>query len=523
MTIVERGTIRKRWRGRLPIALVFPNTYRVGMANLGFLALYQFLNRYEEIVCERFFWSHDLSRLRSVETNRPLRDFKLVLVSVPFEGDFPKILSILKAGGLSLNPAEREVPVIAGGVAIWLNPVPLFPFLDGFLIGELEALGEPLVRALLSGTPEKHSLLERLFEVPGFLSPNGPFPVKIVKSPKPKSPLFSTVITPEAEFGECQLIEVTRGCGQACRFCAAGYLYRPPRRFEYHELLAVMDELYPGVKVGLIGLEFLKYQEIEELAQKLLEKGHPVSFSSLRVDALKPDLSPLFESTRTVTLAIEAASERLRRIINKRLTRETILSMAEMLATWKVTNLKLYFMFGLPFEEPDDLSQIPELVAEIKKISKKRITVSLSPFVPKPWTPFQWASFEPPEKLKEKARTLRKALGALKVKVSTESVKEALVQALIARGDETLKNFLLSLAQGYGLSKALKTLEKPLSEYLRRKEDQGLPWEVVDPGIQKEFLWREWIRAREGQESLPCRPSKTCRLCGACLIFDGPF
>ncbi|MBX6422894.1 radical SAM protein [Thermosulfurimonas sp. F29] len=516
----ESGTIKKRWRGRLPVALVFPNTYRVGMANLGFLSIYEFLNREEEIVCERFFWSEGLP-LRSVESGRPLRDFRVVLFSIPFEGDYPRVLRILTAGDLPLEPSHRKIPVLAGGVAIWLNPRPLFPFLDGFLLGELEVLGKPLVEALLSGDTEREKLLARLSRVPGFLNPEGPFPVSIAKVPELTRPLLSHLRSPEAEFGETQLLEITRGCGESCRFCAAGFIYRPPRRPSRKALFEVLEELSPGVKVGLIGLEFLKTEAIVEFTSELLSRGHRISFSSVRLDALSPELKPIFREVRTLTLAPEAGSESLRRILNKHLSDETLLRTAALLRDWPNRRLKLYFMFGLPGETEEDLAAIVRMVSRIKELSRKEITVSLSPFVPKPWTPFQWAPFETPSTLKKKARHLRRALSARGVRVSIESIREAQIQALVSRGSEVLAPFLREMARGESLSRALRTLPSS-PENLFRGPREPFPWEeVVHAGIDREFLRREWERALAGEESPRCPARKNCRACGACLALYG--
>ena len=447
-----------------------------------------------------------------------------MLFSVPFEGDYPRIIQILMAGGLDLEPRKRKIPVLAGGVALWLNPRPLFPFLDGFILGELEAVGEPLLSAVLAGSPEKADLMKRLAQIPGFLTPEeGPFPAEIAKADTLGRPLVSHLRSPEAEFGECQLIEVTRGCGQSCRFCAAGYIYRPPRRPPREALLAALEELTPRIKVGLIGLEFLKAEEVIEFALALLDRGHRLSFSSIRLDALRPDLKPVFLHVKTLTLAPEAGSDRLRRILNKRLPRELILETARMLRSWPAKRLKLYFMFGLPMETEEDLQAIPELASQIKDLSKKEITVSLAPFVPKPWTPFQWAPLEDPRILKNKARKLQKALRSLGIRVSVESLRAAQIQALLARGGEELQGFIRDLASGKSLSQALKSLPYPPSQAFQGPPpDRALAWEeVVNPRVERAFLQEERQRAYAGLESPPCPSRKTCRICGACLALYG--
>ena len=481
----ERGTLRKKWRGRVPVALVFPNTYRVGMANLGFLSLYETLNACPEIVCERVFWEKGLFRVRSLESERPLGDFKLILASLPFEGDFPRLLEILLKGGLGLSPQERTVPVVVGGVATWLNPRPLFPFVDAFLLAELEALGGALPEALLAAPRGREALLEALSTLPGFLSPRGPFPAKLARAPRLERPLLSRIITEEAEFGACQLLEVVRGCGQGCRFCAAGFLYRPPRRPPARALFKAVEEILPETKVGLLGLEFATHKTLKRLVETLLEKGHCVSFSSLRVDALSPDMAPLFQKARTLTVAVEAGTERLRRVLNKHLPDEVLWETATRLRDFPPPNLKVYFMVGLPGEREEDLSALVEVAAKLKKFSKKKVTISLSPFVPKPWTPFQWAAFERPPLLEKKLARLRRALAQRGLKVRTESLREARLQALLSRGDERLSEMLRTLARGQGLSQALKRLPLPEEQFFRERSlEERLPWEeVVDPGL----------------------------------------
>ena len=528
----EKGLIRKRWRGRVPVALVFPNVYHVGMSNLGFRLVYHFLNSFEEIVCERFFLAE--GPLRSLESQRPLGDFPFVLFSVSFESDFVNVVKILTQGGIEPQRVQREggPKILAGGIASWLNPDPLTPFVDGFLLGEIEALGLPLVEALCGE--------RRWEEVPGFLPADYPLSfddqglvqeiplrVKRVIAEELKRPPFSDLLTPETEFSETYLLEVGRGCGRGCRFCAAGMLYRPPRPWPEEILRQALERIPPKSKVGLVGLEFSAQETIEHLAEALLRKDCLLTFSSLRADCLTPSFVKLLSRQRTATIAPEAGTERLRKVINKGLSEEEILRAAELLASAGVRVLKLYFMIGLPTETEEDLEGIVRLVKKIKhtvdKVTKPKghvleLRLSVASFVPKPHTPFQWAPFAGVQTLKKRLRWLQKKIGRIpNTKLTTDLPKWAYLQALLARGDRRLKTLLLALAQGASLRQALVKL--PLNpDFLvqrQREPDEVFPWEVVNLGIKREFLWQEWENSQKARPSPGCLLGQ-CRRCGVC-------
>lgn len=531
----EKGAVRKRWRGRVPVALVFPNTYFVGMSNLGFRLVYEFLNRYDEIVCERFFLPEEGEELRSVESNRPLGDFPFVLFSVSFESDLVNLVKILSLAGENPVRTERkEGPLIlAGGIATWLNPEPFTPFVDGFLLGEIEALGEALVRFFLGDLPlsEVPGYLPADYEIAfnqeGFIAAMGHPPVKRAIALEVEEPPFSGLITPETEFSETYLLEVGRGCGRGCRFCAAGILYRPPRPWPEEILKKAVDLIPEGAKVGLIGLEFAAPERIEALARKLFEKDCTLTFSSLRADTLTESFVKLLARQRTATIAPEAGTEKLRRVINKNLAEEDILSAAKLLAQAGLKALKLYFMVGLPTETQEDLEGIVKLTRKIKHvldtITKPRgyvveLRLSVASFVPKPHTPFQWAPFEEVTSLKKKLKWLKRAVGKIpNTYLSTDLPKWALLQALIARGDRRLKPFILALAQDENLNQALARLPVNPAFILNRERerDEIFPWEIVDLGVKKDFLWDEWQRALTGKASPGCLLGK-CKRCGAC-------
>ncbi len=543
----ESGVIRKRWRGRIPIALVFPNVYHVGMSNLGFRLVYHFLNSYKEIVCERLFLPQEGEDLRSIESNRPLKDFKIVLFSVSFESDFVNVVRILELGGFPpLAEQRQEGPLIlAGGVGVWLNPDPLAPFVDGFLIGEIESLGAPLVEKILESS-DKKDLKERLKEVPGFLASDAyepafdhdgfikefyqkeqDLPVKKVIAKDLLRPPFSDLLAEDTEFSKTYLIEVGRGCGRGCRFCAAGMLYRPPRPWGIDVLQPALDQILHKSKVGLIGLEFSNYEVLESIAEFLIQKDCILTFSSLRADLLTPNFVKLLSRQKTATIAPEAGSDRLRRVINKGLCEDDILNAAILLAQAGIKQIKLYFMIGLPTETQEDVEAILVLSKKIKHVVDKitklqryviQIKLSVASFVPKPWTPFQWASFTKRDVLKKRLSWLRKKISkSPNMQLTSDLPKWAYLQALIARGDRRLKPLLLALAKGKTLSQALVSLpvNPDFFVYREREKHEIFPWEVLDLGIKRSFLWEEWGRAQRGQSSPPCVLGK-CKRCGVC-------
>jgi len=500
-----------------------------------FRLVYHFLNQFDEIVCERFFLSNEGEPLRSQESNRPLTDFEAVMFSVSFEPDFVNVVRILKQAGLEpLREKREDAPlVLAGGIATWLNPDPLSPFVDACLLGEIEAIGPHLVEALLG---------ERaLEEVPGYLPMDyelefdeegrlreiGRPPVRRPIARELEEPPFSDLITPETEFSETYLLEVGRGCGRGCRFCAAGILYRPPRPWPKEVLLEAVSRIPEGSKVGLIGLEFADEETVETLAEALLARDCLLTFSSLRADRLTPSFVRLLSRQRTATIAPEAGTERLRLVINKGLEEEDVLRATRLLAEAGIHVLKLYFMVGLPTETEEDLEGLVHLVKKIKHVLDQttrpkgyvvEVRLSVASFVPKPHTPFQWVPFAGVETLKKRLSWLKKKVRKIpNTRFTTDLPKWAYLQALLARGDRRLAPLLLALAEGKGLRQALVTL--PLNpDFLtlrERERDEKFPWEVVDLGVRKEFLWQEWEAALSGRRTPGCLLGK-CRRCGAC-------
>lgn len=547
--------------GRLSVGLVYPNTYHQAMSNLGFLSIYHLLNSRDDTRCERFFLpdSADLIEHRktgyplfSLESNQPLREFDLVAFSISFENDYLHLPTLLELARLPLLAAERSPDdplLLCGGVCAFLNPEPLAEIMDLFAIGEGEVILPELLPALIAGG-ERGELLQRLARLPGVYVPScyqldyhpdgtlaAPIPLSAAPARVRRQWLAdldsaasrSFVQTEQTEFGDMALTEVSRGCSRGCRFCAAGYIYLPPRERSLHNLIAQVETgLCQRTKVGLVGAAVSDYPQLEELNQEILQRGGKISVASLRIDALTAaEVSALKASGhRTVALAPEAGSQRMRDLINKNLDIGQILHAVRLLAEGDIPNLKLYFLIGLPSETAADLVEMLELVTQIRDVwleqGRKRgrlgtITLSINPFIPKPFTPFQWAAMEPEKSLSAKLQGLRKAVSRLgNTELICESLRSAQLQALLSRGDRRLARLLPELASGKNLKAGCRSLGLDPDFYITRErgETEVFPWEIIDSGVSREYLWREYQRGLAGQRTLPCQPG--CQRCGVC-------
>ncbi len=568
----EKGTVVKDWGGKVRVALAFPNRYAVGMSNLGFQFVYETLNRFEDIVCERVFYPEpeDIAVLRrfpgnllSVETQQPLRDFHMVAFSVPFENDYTNVLEMLSLGGLPARAEERTEAhplVSAGGVALFLNPEPLAPFLDFIFAGEAEALLPGFIefwREFENSSFSRTEILTRLGKsvsgiyVPSLYEPHfkadgtleGFAPLAGSGLPERVSyhradlektqPCRTAVLTPNTEFSNVLLLEIGRGCGRGCRFCAAGFVYRPIRHHDAEKLIdtAAAETMPDTNRIGLVSAAVSDHPEINYLCDSLLDKGGSLSFSSLRADTLSPEILSALESSdhQAVAIAPEAGSERLRRVINKHLTEEQIYRAAEILAEKGILNIKLYFMIGLPTETLDDLQAIVDIAKGIRhhvlNISRGKtrlgtITLSVNSFVPKPFTPFQWVPFAGVRELRDKAKWIQKALQKVpNVRVHFDLPKWAYIQALLSRGDRRVSHFIEQVAlDGLSWTQALRNapLNPDFWIMREREKDEKFPWEIIDHGIDRRFLWDEYQRALQAKDSPECRLERNCRRCGVC-------
>ena len=561
----EKGAQPREWGARWPVALVYPHIYPVAMGNLGFQVIYHLLNAQPGLVCERAFlpapqeweeYRRTGTPLLSLESQRPLTDFAAVAFSISFEGDYPQVLKILEGAGIPLLSRDRGpgAPlVLAGGVATFLNPEPLAPFVDAFFLGEGEAGAVVFFQFLADagGDLDRTIILRKLAQtVPGVYVPRGyqphygtdgalaaftpetGFPARIKPPHLPELapfPTHSHLLAPQSEWGEMFLVETGRGCSRGCRFCAAGFIYRPPRERAAESLFPqILEGLKESRKVGLVGAAVSDHPGVKDLCRKVLTAGGELGISSLRADSVDEELFRLLAQggVRTLALAPDAGSERLRRVLNKGLTQEELARAAIALNAGGIPQMRLYFMVGLPTETLEDVEEIPRLVKHLEhrvvkeSRGKKRlglITLSLSSFVPKPFTPFQWSPFLDVGELKKRLKLVRQGLKGLKeVRVNTDLPKWAYVQALLSRGDRRVGDLLLA-AHIQGWSRAFK--ESPVNPdffTLRERPHHELfPWDFIDHGLNKEYLWEEYQKALAGEETPPCRPD-ICTRCGVC-------
>jgi len=514
----EQGTIIKDWGGRIPITLTYPNSYYIGMSNLGLHAIYKLLNSYSEVVCERAFWEREnrtepLPPL-SVESQRPLSDFAVLAFSINYELDYFNVVQILRASGIPLYAADRDERhplVIAGGPCIIANPLPLSPFFDCLCIGEVEPMLPAMLPVLAEGIGGKRDeLLKKLASLPGVYVPLAPSETPVVRqwaSSLDDFPVASTILTPDTELGDLYLIEVERGCNRGCRFCLVSNAFCPMRYCSIDKLIA---QAKLGLKykrrIGLVGPAVSDYPQLNELLVELRQMGAGLSISSLRVKPLSHTaLGELAKGgARTITLAPEAGSQRLRQVIRKGVSEDDILEAIGKVAEEGIKQLKLYFMIGLPSETDEDIEEIINLTLSSKDILDRqqtgcRLSLNIAPFVPKAGTPFQWLFMTRPSILNRRLSLLKNSLAPKGITLKSESPAWSQVQGVLARGDIKLAEVLANIEEVSlaGWRKAVEKCHLDVDYYAHQRWDTNakLPWAIFDLGTEPGQLETELNRA----------------------------
>ena len=535
----ERGYVQKDWGGRIPIALVYPNSYYIGMSNLGLQTVYSLFNAYPDFVCERAFVDPPERGKRaperpptivSMESQRPLADFAVIAFTLSYEYDYYHMVQALKSAHIPLWASQRDGRhplVIAGGACMLTNPAGVAPFLDAAIIGEAEEIVPSLAGAFEDGLyGGRDELLDELAAIPGVYVPERP-PLGPVErqwvGDIGATEAYSTILTEDTELSNMTLIECARGCGRGCRFCIAGYVFRPPRYRPLEDLLSVVEHsLEHSERVGLLGAAVADHPQLPELVTGAAELGGRVSISSLRVDNLRPEVLRVLAGggTKTVTVAPEAGSERMREAINKGVSEEQVLRGAALVGEAGLTRFKLYFMIGLPGEEDDDVHALAQLGNRIKERLDAaghgtRLVLSVSPLVPKPWTAYQYETQMPPEVIKARQGILKQHL-ASGIDLRSDSPQTARIDDVLSRADGRLAGMLAEMPDA-SLGSYKRAIREHGLDGARPWAGEAPPWHVVDVGMTERFLLREMDKHERVRRTIACPPPEVgCKLCGVC-------
>jgi radical SAM superfamily enzyme YgiQ (UPF0313 family) len=555
----EVGYVRKPHGGRLRVALAFPNTYFVGMSNLGLQTVYRLFNAEDDIVCERFFLppKSELSAQRAsgaplvtLESQTPVGDFDVIAFSVSFEWDYTNVLTLLRLAGIPVRADQRthrHPLVLIGGAVTFVNPEPLAPFADVIAAGEGEALIPDLLTAFKTADG-RDDLLRRLASLRGFYVPSfydvhysangtiaryeprpgtGAHPVvrkAALKTTDAVDPPATTIFTPDTEFGSRLLVEVVRGCANLCRFCWAGYNYLPVRAFPKDRILQIAEAAKPHAnRAGLVSIALCDHPDIEEILTRLVDMGYAISPASLRLDDLTPTILDLLRRSgeRTITIAPETGSDRLRRVINKTVTNDEILRAAELIFAAGMDNLKLYFMIGLPTETDEDLVAIRDLTVQLRDVMMAhgrgkgqvgRLIGSVNPLVPKPGTAYQWLPMEDDAAIERKIRRMRSLMAGIdNVYFNIKSERHSFYQALLSLGDRRIAPVIEAAERNGGNWRAACAeagVDPALYVFRDRSGDPVLPWDIIDGGMKDSFFRAEYEKGLRAEWTLPPKRQK---------------
>jgi radical SAM superfamily enzyme YgiQ (UPF0313 family) len=550
----ETGYVLKPSGDRLRVALAFPNTYWVGMSNLGFQTVYRLFNAQDDVVCERVFLppkqelaelANSRTPLITLESQSAVGEFDVLAFSVSFEWDYVNVLTMLRLAGIPIYAAERgprHPLIVIGGAVTFVNPEPLALFADVIAAGEGEVLVPALDHAFRAAS-DRDDLLKLLasargFYVPSFYEPqygpegtlsgyrvapgsDAPSPVRkaALKTTEAVDPPATGIFTPDTEFGSRFLVEVVRGCANLCRFCWAGYNYLPVRAFPTDRILELAERARPhSSKVGLVSIALCDHPDIERILTRLSEMGYSISPASLRLDDLtEPIVRSLRASgERTITIAPETGSDRLRRVINKTVTNDEILDRADLIFANGFENLKLYYMIGLPTETDDDLVAIRDQTLELRDRMLRharprgtigRIIGSVNPLIPKPGTSYQWLPMESDANVDRKIKRLRSLTAGIdNVYFNIKSERHSYYQALLSLGDRRVAPVIAAAernGQNWRAAVAETGIDADFYIFRDRSNDKVLPWDIIDGGMKASFFHAEFDKSLREEWTLP--------------------